>query len=328
MFARRDRDRQFVLADEVVGQPDIVESIDLDHDVVEAAALRTDAEGDGVVAIVAVHEDGRDDIFAHAELVFDATAHPEGGVEALRSRRIILADDAVAEAARGGFEATVHRAAGMKRFAELDLGAVEDFDRVPARVGELHHFEDAPLSGFLLGSDAELDAGGFELTLHLSELGGAGDAETEVFEIIGAVVVEHESMVPVVHAQVAAVAFTVVGQLHPENSRGEAFPFVEPLYADTHVAQLGYLDHFVLRSYAVAPQTDSAHWRNRSLTERSPSSENAIAETGYFGIMARTSIDQGRNHARRAKRAGLSGGLLRWRVWEGAGLNSLAKNCR
>ena len=90
-----------MLADEVVGQPDIVESIDLDHDVVEAAALRTDTEGDGVVAIVAVHEDGRDDIFAHAELVFDATAHPEGGVEALRSRRIILADDAVAEAARG-----------------------------------------------------------------------------------------------------------------------------------------------------------------------------------------------------------------------------------
>ena len=87
-------------------------------------------------------------------------------------------------------------------------------------------------------------------------------------------------MMPVVHAQVAAVAFAVVGQFHSENLRGEAFPFVQLFNADTHVAQLGYLDHFVLRSFAVAPQTDSQHWRNRSLTGRSASSENAISDTG------------------------------------------------
>ena len=176
-----------MLADEVVGQPDIVESIDLDHYMVEAAALRTDAEGDGVVAIIAVHEDGRDDIFAHAEFVFDAAAHAERGVEALAARRIVLADDAMAQAARSGFEASMHRAAGMKRFAELDFGAVEDFDRVPARIRELHHFEHAPLRSFVLGADAEFDSGGFELMLHFGELRGASDTETEVLEVIGAV---------------------------------------------------------------------------------------------------------------------------------------------
>src|ERR1019366_10061833 len=99
-----------------------------DHKMVDTPALGADAEGDGVIAIVAVHEDGSDHILAHAEFVFDTPAHPERGVKALRGCRIVLAHDGVAHPAGTGLEASVHPAARMERLAVLDFGAVENFD--------------------------------------------------------------------------------------------------------------------------------------------------------------------------------------------------------
>jgi hypothetical protein len=47
---------------------------------------------------------------------------------------------------------------------------------------------------------------------------------------------EHEAMVPVVHPQVATIAFPVIRQFHADNRRGEILPRIEILYPDTHVA--------------------------------------------------------------------------------------------
>jgi hypothetical protein len=177
--------------------------------VVEAPTLGTDTECNAVITIIAVHEDRRDHILAHAEFVFDAAAHSERGIEALRGGRIVLAHDAMAETTGGGFEASMHPAPRMKRLTELDFGAVKDLDRVAAWVRQLHHFEHAPLGRLIFRADADLDAGGLELMLHLGELRGAGHAEAEVFEVVGPGVVKYESVMPVVHSQVAAVAFAV-----------------------------------------------------------------------------------------------------------------------
>src|SRR5487761_604410 len=104
VLAGADRDRNLMLADDLVGEADIVEVIDLDHQMVDTTFAATDSECDGVVAIIAVHEDGSDRLLAHPELVFDAAAHPEQGITAMSGRDVTLADYGMAHAAGAGLE--------------------------------------------------------------------------------------------------------------------------------------------------------------------------------------------------------------------------------
>src|SRR5277367_4169527 len=145
MLAGRDDHRDVVLANDVVGHAYIVEVVDLYHDMVEPAIGARNSEGHGVIAIVAMHEDQADAPFAAADLVFDAAAHSELGIEALGGRHIALANDAMAQAAAASLEAPMHRAAGMKRLVEFGQRAVKDLDRIAVGVTELEDFEHSTL---------------------------------------------------------------------------------------------------------------------------------------------------------------------------------------
>src|ERR1700735_3058094 len=141
MLAGSDGHREVALANDVVGHAYIVEVVDLDHDMVERAIRARNSEGHCVIAIVAMHEAQADAPFAAADLVFDAAAHAELGIEALGGRHVALADDAMAQAAAAGLEAPMHRAPGIERLVELGQRAVKDLDRIAVRIGELEDFE-------------------------------------------------------------------------------------------------------------------------------------------------------------------------------------------
>ena len=47
----------------------------------------------------------------------------------------------------------------MERLDELNLGTVENFDRIAARVVELEDFEDMALGRLVVRADAEFDPG-------------------------------------------------------------------------------------------------------------------------------------------------------------------------
>src|SRR5258706_7807924 len=54
---------------------------------------------------------------------------------------------------------------------------------------------------------------------------------------------EHEAMMPVIHAQVTAIAFSFVGELQADNVCGKVFPCVEVFHPKSHVAEFCYPDH-------------------------------------------------------------------------------------
>ena len=114
---------------------------------------------------------------------------------------------------------------------------------MPSGSCKLEDFEHPALAGFVLGADAELDAGFGELTLHLREFVGAGDAEAEVGEIVAAVVMHHDPMMVIVHPQVASIGLAFVGQLKAEDAGGEVLPRGEVFDADSHVAEFRDMNH-------------------------------------------------------------------------------------
>ena len=138
--------------------------------------------------------------------------------------------------AGAGLEAPMHRAAGMERFAELSERAVKNFDRIAVGVIELDDFEHSTFVGFLGGADAELDSRLSQLTLHLREFVGAGDAEAEVAEVVAAVGMHHDPMMQVVHPQVASIGLAFIGQLEADDAGREMFPRIEVFNPDSHVA--------------------------------------------------------------------------------------------
>ena len=79
--------------------------------------------------------------------------------------------------------------------------------------------------------------------LHLTEFSGPCHPEAQVHQIVAVVSVEHDAMMPIIHPEVAAVALFVLDQFHADDPGGKVFPFIGILHPDTHVAQLGYLDH-------------------------------------------------------------------------------------
>src|SRR5262249_39308973 len=116
-----------------------------------ALSRRSQPESNCVVALIAMHEDRRDGLLAHSDFVLHAAAHPEQGIKSISSFGVLLADNAMSESAGTGFEPAMHAAAGVKRLGELDIGSMEDLDRIAIRIFQLHHFEHVPLRGFFFG---------------------------------------------------------------------------------------------------------------------------------------------------------------------------------
>src|SRR5262249_37091402 len=57
---------------------------------------------------------------------------------------------------------------------------------------------------------------------------------------------QHEAVMPVVHAQVAPVRLAIIGEFESHNVGGELLPCIEILDPDAHVAKFCDLDHCVL----------------------------------------------------------------------------------
>src|SRR5712691_9987161 len=125
-----------MLAHQFVGKAHIIEVVHFDHQVVDALFQPADPESHRMVAVVAMHERGRNHVLAHANLVFDTAAHSQKTIKAIRSRNIILTYDAMSYAAGSGLEPSVHPPAWMEGLAELHLRAVEDLEGIPARIVE------------------------------------------------------------------------------------------------------------------------------------------------------------------------------------------------
>ena len=89
---------------------------------------------------------------------------------------------------------------------------MKDLDRIAVGVAQLEDFEHSTLVGFVLGADAKLYPRFGQLTLHLREFVGAGDAESQVCEVVAAVGMQHDPMMQVVHPQVASIGLAFVGQ--------------------------------------------------------------------------------------------------------------------
>ena len=158
MLAGSDRHRDPVFAHEVVRQPDVIEIVHLEHDVIEPPLLRTDAEGDSMIAVIAMHEDRRDDPVAHSNLVLDPTAHSQLHIKPPGCRGIMLADNAMAEPAGPGIKPPMHSSSRIKWLTELNFRPMENFNWIAARILQLHEFKHMVLGCFFVGSNAIFDA--------------------------------------------------------------------------------------------------------------------------------------------------------------------------
>src|SRR6266849_7238634 len=82
--------------------------------------------------------------------------------------------------------------------------------------------------------------------LHFAEFIWPRHAKTEVLQVIAAVGMSGQAMVPIIHPQIEAVGFAVVGQFKADNLSGKFLPFIGVLHAKSDVAQLSDLDHLDL----------------------------------------------------------------------------------
>jgi hypothetical protein len=215
-----------------------------------------------VLAVVAVHE-GRHHHRAVrlAQLVLDRAAHAEHlGVEVVGGLDVVLAQDAVAEALVAGHEAAEHRPAGVERPEGHHFGTVENLGRVAARVGELQQPQHAALVALGAARPAVRHLGGFELGGHFFELVRARHAPADVGQVVLGALVQHEAVVPVVQAQILAIALAGVVQLHADDFGGKALPRRHVGDVEAHVTEFRDLDHCYLPAGDDAPQPRAAGW--------------------------------------------------------------------
>src|SRR5438093_7635901 len=137
---------------------------------IDAPLGSRDAEGDCMLTLITMHEDGGDDTLTHANLIFDAAAHSQQVIETISSLDIFLTDNAVAQSAGAGLETPMHPAPRMERLTGLHFRPVEDFHRRPVRVGQLEHCEHVPFRGLVCGAYAILDSCFRQFLLQLSNV--------------------------------------------------------------------------------------------------------------------------------------------------------------
>src|SRR5216683_1729842 len=214
MLAGLNSHWDLVLTYQIVSQADVIEIIHFDHHMIESLVGSSYAKRDCVIALIAVHEDQLEYSLSHVDLVFDSAAHSQLSIETLRRGEVLFTNDAVAESACAGLEAPMHRPARMERFAELNLWPMEYLDRVAARIVQFEDFEHPALLGFFSRADLKFYSRGGELSLHRGKFLGARDSKTQVRKIIAAVCVQCDSMMRIVHPQIATVRFAFVDEFH------------------------------------------------------------------------------------------------------------------
>src|ERR1700746_1370566 len=116
---------------------------------VDSTFLRANTEGNRMVAVIAMHEDGCDYSIADFNLVLDPASHPKRHIEAASSVNIILTYDAVADPASAGFEPSMHPPTRVERLDEFALRPVKDLNWISTWIIELHHLEHTSLGSFV-----------------------------------------------------------------------------------------------------------------------------------------------------------------------------------
>src|SRR5712692_452645 len=154
---------------------------------VDSSLGSRDSEGDSVISLITMHEDGGHHTLANADLVFDAATHAQKAIEAICGIDIFLTDNTVAQSARSGLEATMHPASRMERFARLHFWPVEDLDRRPVWIVQLENFEHVTFRGLVFGADSILYSCFRQPMLHLGKFLGACHSEAQVRQVVAAV---------------------------------------------------------------------------------------------------------------------------------------------
>jgi hypothetical protein len=140
----------------------------------------------------------------------------------------------VAHAERAGAEAR-NIAAGLERIAG-GLGAVEDFEPVAGRVVEHDQVLDVTLVGERARAACHLGAGGFDARRDRVERRGLRDLPAEEADALATVDIDHQPLLPVVHAERQRRA-ALVEALHAEEVGAVGRPIAQILGADADIAQ-------------------------------------------------------------------------------------------
>src|SRR5216683_1488713 len=169
MLAGLDSHWDLVLAYQIISQADVIEIIHFDHHMIQSLVRASDPKRDCVIALIAMHEDQLEYSLSHSNPVLGSAAHSQLSIKTLRRGEVLFTYNAMAESARAGLEAPMHRAARMERFAEMNLWPMEYLDRVAAGIVQLEDFEHPALLGLFPRADLKFYSRGGELSLHRGE---------------------------------------------------------------------------------------------------------------------------------------------------------------
>jgi hypothetical protein len=152
----------------------------------------------------------------------------------------------MAEAAGPGIESSMHSASRIEGLAELNFRAMKDFNWIAAGVFELQDFKHMTLDRFIVGADTILDAGLGQLVLHFPEFIRPRHPKPQILQVVTAVGMNSEPVVPIIHAQIVAAGFAVVGQFKADSLSGKLLPCVGVIDAESDIAQFSDLNHLDL----------------------------------------------------------------------------------
>src|SRR5579863_8660650 len=208
------------------------------------ALLLADAEAQRVLTIVAVeeHEVG-DRTVGAGGAVLDPAAHAEKPVEPIRGVEAEIADEAVPHTGGAGGEAAIHASSGIERFAILGVGTVEQLNRIAVRIIERHHLQHVAIRSEGARADGVAHARLLKASMHFGEFLRPRNPEAERVEIVAAILLEDEAMVPGIHPQIAAPRLALIDQLEAEDFGRILLPAAEAGDAEAQIAEFRHADH-------------------------------------------------------------------------------------
>ena len=119
------------------------------------------------------------------------------------------------------------RDAGGQDFGVVELGSVEQLDRVPGRVVEADQAGDLAVGQFVLAGVVDGDAGQFELAGDQVQVPGVGDLESGGAQPGCGCLGHREPVVEAVEPEARGLRVGGRGFLQPEEAAGELPPLVE-----------------------------------------------------------------------------------------------------
>jgi hypothetical protein len=214
---------------DVVALADVVEIAGLDHQVMDADLAGLD-EGDAVVARIDVEEIRRERL---GEVVAEVEAQ-DVLIERQDVADLLAVEHGVAHAERAGAEAG-DGAAGLERVGG-GLGAVENLEPVAGGVLQHDQVADLALLGERAGAARKRNLVAFEIGGVGVERGGVRHLPAEEARRVAGVLVHHQALLLVVHAERGG-APALVHQLHAEEPFGVGRPVLQVFGAKADVAE-------------------------------------------------------------------------------------------